>query len=87
MLVPLDDMFTIFLPGVVVKVVHLMVEAFVLSESYALRPMSHKLSSALASRRRRWPVRKRARRIFSFWENFARLPRRANYSHSSCQKS
>ena len=39
-----DDMFAIFLPEVVVKVAHLMVEAFVLSGSYALRSMPHNLS-------------------------------------------
>ena len=47
-------MFAIFLPEVVVKVAHLMVEAFVLSGSHALRPMPHNLSCGLASGRRRW---------------------------------
>ena len=81
--VPRDEMFTIFLPKVVVKVAHLLVEAFVLSGSHALRPMPHKLSSGLASGSRRWPVCTRARRILLFMENFARLPRRAKCSHSS----
>ena len=80
-------MFGIFLQEVVAKVAHLTVEAFVLSGSYALRPMPHNLSRGLASRRRHWPVCTRARRIFSFWENFARLPRRTKCSHSCCQES
>ena len=45
--------FAIFLQEVVAKVVHLTVEAFVLSGSHALRPMSHSLSWGLASARRR----------------------------------
>ena len=77
-----DDMFVIFLPEVVVKVAHLMVEAFLLSGSHALRPMPHNLSWGLASARRRWPVCTRARHIFSFWDNFARLPRRTKCLHS-----
>ena len=35
------------------KVAHMTVEAFVLSESHALRPMLHNLSWGLASARRR----------------------------------
>ena len=80
-------MFAIGLSELVVKVAHLMVEAFVLSGSHAQRPMPHNLSYGLASGRRRWLVCTRARRIFSFWEKFARLPRRTICSHSCCQKS
>ena len=47
-------MFAIFLQEVLVKVAHLTVEAFVLSGSYALRPMPHNSSWGLASARRRW---------------------------------
>ena len=65
----------------------LTVEAFVLSGSHALRPMPHNLSWGLASGRRRWSMCPRARRISSFWEDFARLPRRTKCSHSCCQKS
>ena len=65
-----------FLPEVVVKVARLMVEAFVLSGLHALRPIPRNLTWGLALGRRRWPVCTRARRIFSFWEDFARLPRR-----------
>ena len=46
-------MFAIFLQEVVSKVAHVTVEAFVLSGSNALRPMSHNLSWGLASARRR----------------------------------
>ena len=65
-------MFAIFLPEVMVEVAHLTVKVFVLSCSHALRPMPLNLSRGLASVRWRWPVCKRARRIFSFWEHFAR---------------
>ena len=44
-------MFEIFLQEVVAKVVHVPVEAFVLSGSYALRPMPHNLSWGFASAR------------------------------------
>ena len=81
-------MFAIFLQEVVAKVVHMTVEAFVLSGSHALRPMPHNLSWGLASARRRGhSVHTRVRRIFTFWENFARMPRRDEFSHSYCQKS
>ena len=80
-------MFAIFLQEVVAKVAHMTVEAFFLSGSHALRSMPQNSSSGLASARRRGTVCTRARRIFSFWENFARLPRRAEFSHSCCQKS
>ena len=46
-------MFAIVLQEVVAKVAHMTVEAFVLSGSHALRPMSHNLSRGLASARRR----------------------------------
>ena len=62
-------------------------EAFVLSGSHALRPMPYNLSWRLASGRRRWTVCTRARNIFSFWENFARLPWKTKCSHSCCQNS
>ena len=65
----------------------LTVEAFVLSGLHALRPMPHNLSWGLASGRRRWSMCPRARRISSFCEDFARLPRRTKCSHSCCQKS
>ena len=48
-----DDIFAIFLQEVEAKVVHLTVEAFVLSGSNALRAMPHNLSWGLASARRR----------------------------------
>ena len=41
----------LFLQEVVAKVAHMTVEAFVLSGSYALRPMPHNLSWGLASAR------------------------------------
>ena len=82
-----DDMFAIFLQEVVAKVAHLTVEAFVLSGSHALRLMLHNFPWGLASGRRRWPVYTRAMRIFSFYKNFARLPRKTKCSHSCCQKS
>ena len=65
----------------------LTVEAFVLSGSHALRPMPHNLSWGLASERRRWLMCPRPRRISSFCEDFARLPRRTKCSYSCCQKS
>ena len=65
----------------------LTVEAFVLSGSHVLRPMPHNLSWGLASGRRRWSMCPRARRISSFCEDFARLPRRTKCSHSCCQNS
>ena len=46
-------MLAIFFQEVVAKVAHMTVEAFVLSESQALRPMPHNLSWGLASARRR----------------------------------
>ena len=46
-------MFAIVLQEVVAKVAHMTVEAFVLSESHALRPMPHNLSWGLASPTRR----------------------------------
>ena len=46
-------MFAIFLQEVVAKVVHMTVEAFVLSGTHALRPMPHNLSWGLASAMRR----------------------------------
>ena len=46
----------IFAKNAVLKVAHLMVEAFVLLGSHALRPIPLKLSSGLGSRRGRWPV-------------------------------
>ena len=46
-------MFAIFSPAVVVKMAHLMVDAFVLSGSHALKPMPHNLSWGLSSGRRR----------------------------------
>ena len=64
------------------QVAHLTVEAFVLSGSHALRPMPHNLSWGLASARRRSPVCTRARRIFSFGENFNRLLWRTKCLHS-----
>ena len=76
-------MFAIFLQEVVAKVAHMIVEAFVLSESHALRPMPHNLSWGLLRRGGVGTVCTRARRIFSFWENFARLPRRAEFSQKS----
>ena len=75
------------LPELMVKLEPLVVETFVLLESHALRPMPHSLSWGLDSGRWRWPVCTRARRIFSFWENFVGLPRWAKCSHSCCQKS
>ena len=45
-------MFAIILEEVVAKVVHMTVEAFVLSGSLVLRPMPHNLSWGLASARR-----------------------------------
>ena len=82
-------MFAFFLQEVVAKVAHVNVEAFVLLGSHALMPMPHNFSWGLASARRRGrgvgTVCTWARRIFSFWENFARLPRRAEVSHSCCQ--
>ena len=66
----------LFLPEVVIKVAHLSVKAFVLSGSHALRSALHNLAWGLASARRRWPVCTIAGRIFSFWEDLARLPRR-----------
>ena len=47
-------MFAIFLQEVVAKVAHLTVKAFMLSGSYAVRPMPHNLSWGLASTRWRW---------------------------------
>ena len=76
----------ILLPEVMVKLKPSMVETFVLLRSHALRPMPHSLSWGLASGRWRWPVCTRATRIFSFWKNFARLPRWVKCSHSCCQK-
>ena len=58
------------------KWAHLAVEVFVLSGLHALRPTPYNLSWGLASGRWRWPGCTGARCIFSFWENFARLPRR-----------
>ena len=76
-----------FLPEVMVKLEPLMVETFVLLGSHALRPTPYSLSWGIASGRRRWLVCTRARRIFSFWDIFARLSRWAKCSHSCCQKS
>ena len=70
------------LPEVMVKLEPFIVETFVLLGSHALRPIPHSLSWELASGRWRWPVCTRARRIFSFWENFVRLPRWAKCSHA-----
>ena len=79
-------MFAIFLQEVVAKVAHMSVEAFVLSGSHAVGPMPHNLSWGSLRRGGVGTVCTRAGRIFS-WENFARLPRRAEFSHSCGQKS
>ena len=83
-------MFAIFLQEVVAKVAHMTVEAFVLSGSHAVRPMPHNLSWGLASARRRGHSVHEGRAHFlvgEFCHNFDRLPRRAEFSHSCCQKS
>ena len=80
-------MFAIFLQEVVVKVAQMTVEAFVLSGSHALRPMPHNCHRGSLRQGDVGTVCTRARRIFSFWGNIARLPRRAEFSHSCCQKS
>ena len=79
-------MFAIFLQEVVAKVAHMTVEAFVLSGSHALRPMPYNCHGGSLQRGGVGTVCTRVRRIFSFWENFARLPRRAEFSHFCCQK-
>ena len=79
-----------FFQEVVAKVAHMTVEAFVLSGSHALRPMPHNLSWGLASARRRGHSVHEGRAhllVGEFCQNFARLPRRAEFSHSCCQKS
>ena len=56
-------------------------------ESRALRPMPHRVSWGLASARRRSPVCPRAKRISSFCENVAMLPRGTMRSQSFCKRS
>ena len=80
-------MFAFLLQEVVAKVAHMPVEAFVRSGSHALRPMPHNLSWGLVSARRRGHSVHEGQAHFSFWENFAKLHRRAEFSHSCCQKS
>ena len=53
----------------------------------ALRPVHHNLSWGQASARRRLPISPRAKRILSFCENVAMLPRGTIYSQSLCKRS
>ena len=53
----------------------------------ALRPVHHNLSWGQASARRRSPICPRAKRISSFCENVAMLPRGTICSQSFCKRS
>ena len=53
----------------------------------ALMPVHHNLSWGQASARRRSPICPRARRILSFCQNVAMLPRRTICSQSFCKRS